>query len=66
MYGGEDFEKEVKDYIAIVDDVAKKSDGETVKKMEKHFMMSCKLEHMFWDQAQELMRWPDFVENGNK
>ena len=63
MYGGEEFEKEVKDYIAIVDDVAKRSDEATVKKMEEHFIMSCKLEHMFWDQAQELMQWPKIVDN---
>ena len=64
MYGGEEFEKEVKDYIAIVDEVAGRSDEETVKRMEEHFIMSCKLEHMFWDQAQELMEWPKIVENG--
>lgn len=60
MYGGEEFEKEVKEYIAIVDDVAKDADEESLKKMEEHFIMSCKLEHMFWDQAQDLMQWPDF------
>ncbi|KAL3793976.1 hypothetical protein HJC23_009459 [Cyclotella cryptica] len=64
MYGGEDFEKEVTDYIAIVDNVAKTSDASTVKKMQEHFIMSCKLEHMFWDQAQTLMKWPEIVENG--
>jgi thiaminase/transcriptional activator TenA len=66
MYGGEEFEKEVKDYIEIVDRVAREVDGETLKKMEEHFIMSCKLEHMFWDQAQELMVWPEIVENGKK
>jgi len=64
MYGGEDFEKEVKDYIAIVDNIAKTSDEMTVKKMQEHFIMSCKLEHMFWDQARTLMKWPDIVGNG--
>lgn len=64
MYGGEEFEKEVKDYIAIVDDAAAKGgDEETLKKMKEHFIMSCKLEHMFWDQAQNLMSWPDFSES---
>ena len=62
MYGGDEFEKEVKDYIAIVDAVAKKVDEDTFKMMELHFIMSCKLEHMFWDQAQNLMQWPDFKE----
>lgn len=69
MYGGDDFEREVKEYIAIVDDAVKGADEETVKRMEEHFIMSCKLEHMFWDQAQELMEWPEIVGrsvNGNK
>ena len=58
MYGGEDFEKEVKDYIAMVDSICKTVDEATLKEMEKHFIMSCKLEHMFWDQAQTKMEWP--------
>ena len=35
---------------------------ETLKAMEKHFVMSCKLEHMFWDQAQFLTEWPELKE----
>jgi len=58
MYGGEDFEKEVKDYIAMVDAACKMADESTLREMEKHFVMSCKLEHMFWDQAQNKMEWP--------
>jgi thiaminase (transcriptional activator TenA) len=61
MYGGEDFEKEVKDYIAMVDIACKSADEQTLKEMEKHFQMSCKLEHMFWDQAQTKMEWPKIV-----
>ena len=61
MYGGEDFEKEVKDYIAMVDMACKTADESTLKEMEKHFIMSCKLEHMFWDQAQTKMEWPKIV-----
>ena len=59
MYAGEAFESEVRGYIAMVDVVAKQADGETLQNMEKHFLMSCKLEHMFWDQAKDLMQWPD-------
>ena len=58
MYSGEDFEKEVKDYIAMVDVACKAADADTLKEMEKHFIMSCKLEHMFWDQAETKMEWP--------
>lgn len=66
MYGGEDFEKEVRDYIAMVDTVCKTADAATLKEMEKHFIMSCKLEHMFWDQATACMQWPDIVGNLKK
>jgi thiaminase/transcriptional activator TenA len=59
LYPSEEFEKEVTDYIAMMDDVAKDLDEESLSKMEEHFLMSCKLEHMFWDQAQELTQWPD-------
>jgi len=63
MYGGEDFEKEVKDYIAMVDEAASNADKETIANMEKHFMMCCKLEYMFWDQAHDLMQWPKHIED---
>jgi thiaminase/transcriptional activator TenA len=58
MYGGEDFEHEVKDYIAMNNKACQSADVETLKNMEKHFLTCCKLEHMFWDQAQEQMQWP--------
>ena len=77
MYGGEDFEREVKDYISMVNDALNKLQqqrgegtmtGEDnssnpeliIKEMEHHFIMSCKLEHMFWDQAVTMMEWPKF------
>ena len=31
---------------------------EEIQKMEDHFLMNCKLEHMFWDQAVDLLEWP--------
>jgi thiaminase (transcriptional activator TenA) len=58
MYGGEEFEKEVKDYIAMVDSAIQDADEETRKAMENHFIMSCRLEYMFWDQAQNQLHWP--------
>ena len=79
MYGGEDFEREVKDYISMVNDALNKlqqQQGEgtiggedessndspelIIKEMEQHFIMCCKLEHMFWDQAVTMMEWPNF------
>ena len=58
LYASDEFEKEVSDIISIVNDIAKDLDDEAISKMEEHFIMSCKLEHMFWDQAQELTKWP--------
>jgi len=63
MYGGDEFEKEVKDYIAMVDIAAKSADEKTITNMKGHFIMCCKLEYMFWDQAQDLMKWPAHLEN---
>jgi thiaminase/transcriptional activator TenA len=62
MYASEEFEKEVTDYIDMVDDVQEgdefQCDQTTIDNMQKHFVMCCKLEHMFWDQAEGLMDWP--------
>ncbi|KAL3793441.1 hypothetical protein ACHAW5_001616 [Stephanodiscus triporus] len=63
MYSGEGFEKVVNDYKAIVDDMSKGVDSETLKRMEGHFIMACKLEHLFWDQANDLAGWPEFSES---
>lgn len=72
MYASEEFEKEVRDYIAMVDDVLSNDDAvaeavrdggdkkDVIEKMQTHFITCCKLEHMFWDQAEALMQWPDF------
>ena len=58
MYGGEEFEKEVKEYIELVDAECKNADEAELKEMQEHFNMCCKLEHMFWDQASTIMEWP--------
>ena len=39
-------------------DVNDKKVNEELKQIEYHFIMSCKLEHMFWDQAVTMMEWP--------
>lgn len=66
MYGGDEFEKEVNDYIELVDAAVEGAEEETVAKMKEHFLMSCRLEHMFWDQAENLMEWPNIVEDAAK
>jgi thiaminase len=58
MYGGDDFEKDVKDYIEMVNRECSVSDDVIVEKMQYHFNMCCKLEYMFWDQASVCMGWP--------
>jgi thiaminase/transcriptional activator TenA len=65
MYGGEDFAKEVRDYITMVD-VACGDPLSDLGKMKDHFIMSCKLEHMFWQQAQTLMVWPSELDNNTR
>ena len=62
MYGGEDFTNEVHDYIKMTDAAARKASDDVIKNMKDHFLMSVKLEHMFWDQAQNLMSWPSIGE----
>jgi thiaminase (transcriptional activator TenA) len=63
MYGGDEFEKVVQQYIALVDDACSTADETTLQEMERHFIMCCKLEYMFWDQASTLMDWPAILNN---
>jgi thiaminase len=71
MYGGEEFERDVEEFIAMVDAACqriKAGAGDSEKEasaakteldeMQMHFFMSCKLEYMFWDQASIMMEWP--------
>ena len=72
MYAGEEFEKAVKDYIGLVDAacqairsqanngiITEDDANKELNEMLKHFIMSCKLEHMFWDQATTMLTWPE-------
>jgi thiaminase/transcriptional activator TenA len=59
MYGGDEFETAVKSYITLVDEACKTADETVLKEMQEYFLMSCKLEHMFWDQASTMMKWPE-------
>ncbi len=65
IYSCVEFEKHVIDYIAIVNSVAIDVDEEKLSLMKQHFLVSCKLEHMIWDQAMSLMSWPSIAENEN-
>jgi thiaminase/transcriptional activator TenA len=72
MYGGEEFEEKVKEYIDMVNAacqalrseatnglIAEEDANQELNEMLKHFIMSCKLEHMFWDQATTMLKWPE-------
>jgi thiaminase/transcriptional activator TenA len=62
MYSGDEFENHVSDYIKIVNSVAVQVDEDKFNIMKEHFVLCCKLEHMFWDQAMSLMEWPSIAE----
>eukprot|EP00536_Pseudo-nitzschia_multiseries_P018354 jgi/Psemu1/228645/e_gw1.2416.4.1 len=66
MYAGDDFEKEVTDFIAMVNAECARLANDTdvdassaFRRMQHHFTTGCKLEHMFWDQASNMMQWPE-------
>lgn len=45
MYGGDDFEKEVKDYIGMVNKACQSASSEEFESMKKHFLMTCKVRY---------------------
>ncbi len=75
MYAGDEFEKEVTDFIGMVnaecdriqssttsnddDDDDEEHKKAALDRMQQHFIMGCKLEHMFWDQASTCMKWTE-------
>jgi len=59
MYSSDDIEEKVTTYRAMVEAACEAADEATRKEMQACFNMCCKLEHMFWDQALNLMKWPD-------
>jgi len=60
MYASDQFESDVNDYIDMVNKAAANAPPSTLDNMKEHFMMSCRLEYMFWDQGLKLMQWPSF------
>jgi len=57
-YAGEDFSKSVDRAIKITDQVAFQVTENTRKRMSEAFIMSTRLEWMFWDSAYRLEKWP--------
>ena len=63
LYAGEAFEQRVKEYIELVDCECAESSPDVSDVMTNHFIIACKLEHMFWDQALAFKKWPSFENN---
>ena len=63
LYAGEAFEQRVYEYIQLVDCACAEALKMVFSEMTKHFIIACKLEHMFWDQALTLKSWPEFEDN---
>lgn len=63
MYAeGGEFEGKVRDYKAMVDAVCRSANTTEFEEMKRHFLVACKLEYMFWDQAMTMMQWPTMRE----
>mmetsp|Transcript_6952 Transcript_6952/g.9034 ORF Transcript_6952/g.9034 Transcript_6952/m.9034 type:complete len:227 (-) Transcript_6952:149-829(-) len=61
LCGGESFEAGVMEYIDLVDSYCKTANEVELGRMKDTFALGCKMEHMFWDQAQEKMEWPEML-----
>jgi thiaminase/transcriptional activator TenA len=58
MYSGEDFAKAVESAIAITDQVAEATTPAMRERMVSAFIMSSRLEWVFWDSAYQSEKWP--------
>lgn len=57
-YGGEDFERSVLSAIAICDEIAEQCTEDRQQSMTEAFIISAKLEWIFWDSAYRQEQWP--------
>lgn len=57
-YSSQDYADTVKAVMAIVNEVARGAQADTVQKMKEHFRRSSRYEWMFWDSAYARRRWP--------
>lgn len=57
LYSSDAFEQEVRDVIAITDDVAANASETTLEAMHHAFTQAMRLEWMFWDSAYKLGNW---------
>ncbi|WP_313380319.1 thiaminase II [Proteiniphilum saccharofermentans] len=57
-YGGEEFARSVISAIAICDEIAEQCTEDRKKAMTESFIISTKLEWLFWDSAYRQEQWP--------
>lgn len=57
MYSGEEYCQGTDDFVALVDSVAARSSKEMQAKMLDRFVMSSRLEYVFWDDAYHRAEW---------
>jgi len=57
-YGGDEFTTAVQQAIAICDEVAASCTAARRRAMTEAFVLSTKMEWMFWDSAWKLETWP--------
>jgi len=57
-YAGEEFGAAVRRAIEITEEVAGSATGETRHRMTEAFVLSSRLEWMFWDSAYRMESWP--------
>lgn len=57
-YSGEEFQKIVQDAIDLTDRVAEGAGEALIEKMRHAFILSTRLEWMFWDSAYRMEPWP--------
>ncbi len=56
-YSGEEFGEAVEHAIDITEEVARTVTRHQQKSMKEHFILSSRLEWMFWDSAYQLQQW---------
>ena len=56
-YSGDEFQAIVQNAIDLTDRVAEGANAEQTKRMQEIFVVSTRLEWMFWDSAYNLERW---------
>jgi len=57
-YGGEEFDAEVRDVIAVTDAIGPGLSGDERERVRRHFRATSRYEWMFWDAGYRQQTWP--------